>query len=56
MKWEYEITVVGLRDIKEIVKTLNAHGRNGWELITVGPKVGIIGSWNLLYFKRQLEK
>ena len=39
MKWEYQLSVLGLNDPKEAQDTLNRLGRESWELVSIASNV-----------------
>jgi len=56
MKWEYQLTVLGLDDPKGAQDTLNQLGRVGWELISIAANVGKKGTWHIASLKRELPE
>ena len=54
MKWEYRIAIIPLSEIEDAHSLLNREGREGWELVTLIPRVGKSESWSQAFFKRQL--
>lgn len=54
MMWEYKIAIIPLSEIEDAQRLLNKEGREGWELVTVIPRVGKSESWSQAFFKRQL--
>jgi hypothetical protein len=55
-KWEYEFQVFSLagkgNDIEEATKRLNEAGDEGWEIVSVMPKMGKNDSWGIAVLKR----
>ena len=56
MRWEYQLTVLGLNDPKEAQETLNRLGREGWELVSIASNVGKEGTWHIASLKRGIPE
>ena len=54
MKWEYLIAILPFEEIDEAQRVLDRHGRDGWELVAVIPKVGAGKSWSQAFLRRPL--
>jgi hypothetical protein len=56
MKWEYQLTLLGLNNPKEAQDILNRLGRDGWELVSIASNVGKEGSWHIASLRRELPE
>ena len=56
MKWEYQLTVLGLNDTRESQELLNRLGRDGWELVSIASNEGKDGTWHVASLKRRLTE
>jgi hypothetical protein len=56
MKWEYQLTVLGLNDTRESQELLNRLGRDGWELVSIASNAGKDGMWHVASLKRRLTE
>lgn len=52
MVWEYEFVLFSFDDLDDAEKTLNAEGSQGWEVISLVPKMGKDDSWTIALLKR----
>ena len=55
--WDYWLLLIAWEqdEISEIENKMKDRGREGWELVSVVPRVGAKDSFTIAFFKRPIE-